>query len=74
MTSQTIWIATISTHDETVAVAHDETSAWNLATFAALQYLHRNGVDRFTTQEEVAEYFGVHIFEMDINTGRQIYG
>lgn len=72
MTAQTIWIATISTHDETVAVAHDEISAWNLATESALNYLQHRGVTQFKTKQDVADYFSVSLHQIEIGTAEQV--
>ena len=67
----TVYIATISTHEETIAVAATPEDAWHLATKSALRYLVDRGVTEFTTQQEVADYFSVNITTILLNSATQ---
>lgn len=67
----TVYIATISTHEETIAVADTPENAWHLATKSALRYLVDRGVTEFTTQQEVADYFSVDITAILLNSAAQ---
>ena len=64
---QYVFIATIPTYYETVAVASTEAQARRLAGRHALRYLKVQGVIKFKTVAEVIDYFGCNVLECKVN-------
>jgi hypothetical protein len=62
-----VYVATIPTRYETVAVGSTEHNARRLAGRHALKYLKANGVTEFKTVAEVVDYFGCNVVECKVN-------
>lgn len=65
--SDIVYVATIPTYYETLAVAETEDKARRLAGRHALGYLRAQDIYRFRTVAEVLDYFGCHVTECKIN-------
>ncbi len=63
-----VFVATIPTYDETIAVALSEDEARRLASEHACKYLHDVGAasDKTDSPEKCEEYFGVRVTEVEI--------
>ena len=62
-----VFIATIPTRYETVAVGSTADNARRLAGRHALKYLKANGVTEFKTVAEVVDNFGCNLLECKVN-------
>lgn len=66
--NNTVWIATVSTRYEIVAVDTDPKQAIKKACEFALKWLREQGVTEFDTTTEVEEYFGVGAYAVTVGT------
>ena len=62
-----VFIATIPTYYETVAVGSTEDKARRLAGRHALKYLKDMGVTEFNTVAQVVDYFGCNVVQCKVN-------
>lgn len=62
-----VFIATIPTYYETVAVGSSAAEARRLAGRHAFKYLKEQGVTEFKTIAEVVDYFGCNVLECKVN-------
>jgi hypothetical protein len=63
----TVYVATIDTYYETIAVGTTEDKARRLAGRHALRYLKAQGITRFRTVADVLDYFGCNVTECKVD-------
>lgn len=63
----TVYVATIDTYYETIAVGTTPDKARRLAGRHALRYLKAQNIDQFRTVAEVLDYFGCNVTECKVD-------